>query len=119
MGLLARITTLDIANKSVKQLTFKDLGFEIGKLDASWKSLADSDYSVVQVLNKTFIGKATNAINNEVIYLEIAKNGKVLDVHFFIELEGCQKDANVAAALKEINQTNKVKVLSSYTKAIM
>jgi hypothetical protein len=73
-------TALTIANKSVKQLTFKDLGFEVGKLDASWKSLTDANFSVTEVLETTFIISATNATNSEVIYFEIAKNGKVLGV---------------------------------------
>jgi prephenate dehydratase len=34
--------------------------------------------------------------------------------HFFIELEGSKSDVSVAEALKEISQTNKVKVLGSY-----
>ena len=73
-------TALSIANKSVKQLTFKDLGFEIGKLDSSWKSLTDSNFSVIKVLDKTFIVSATNDTNKEVIYFEITKNGRVLSV---------------------------------------
>jgi hypothetical protein len=74
-------TALNIASKSVSQLTFSDLGFEIGKLDASWKSLTNSNYSVVQVLEKKLIVSATNTSNNEVIYFAIAKNGKLLEVN--------------------------------------
>ncbi|PKG98562.1 prephenate dehydratase domain-containing protein [Paraglaciecola sp. MB-3u-78] len=37
--------------------------------------------------------------------------------HFFIELEGSQNDVRLAAALHEISQRNKVKVLGSYKKA--
>ena len=73
-------TALAIANKSVKQLTFKDLGFAVGKLDASWKSLTDGNFSVTDVLDAKFIISATNASNSEVIYFEISKNGKVLGV---------------------------------------
>lgn len=73
-------TALNIANKSVKQLTFKDLGYDVGKLDASWTSLTDTDFRMVQMLEKTFIVSATNATNDTVIYFEIAKNGKVLGV---------------------------------------
>jgi hypothetical protein len=73
-------TAVTVANKTVKQLTFKDLGFELGKLDVSWKSLTVENFRVLKVLDKTFIISATNAINEEVIYFEIAKNGKVLGV---------------------------------------
>jgi len=82
-GIISSETALSIANKSVKQLTFKDLGYDIGKLDASWKSLTDSSFSLIQELDKTFIVSATNTTNttnSNVIYVEIAKNGKVLGV---------------------------------------
>ncbi len=71
---------LNIANKSMKQLTFRDLGFEVGKLDASWKLLTDANFNVLQVLDKTFIIRATNTTSKNVVYFEIAKNGKVLSV---------------------------------------
>ena len=71
---------LNVANKSVKQLTFRDLGFEVGKLDASWKLLTDANFNVIQALDKTFIISATNTTSKNVIYFEIAKNGKVLGV---------------------------------------
>jgi hypothetical protein len=73
-------TALNIANKSVQQLTFKDLGYEVGKLDASWKSATDANFNVIEVLEKTFVVSATNSSTKEVIYFEIAKNGKVLSV---------------------------------------
>jgi hypothetical protein len=79
-GVIDSETALNIANKSVKQLTFKDLGYEIGKLDASWTSLTDSNFRVVQELDNTFIVSATNTTNNDVIYFEIAQNGKVLSI---------------------------------------
>ena len=73
-------TALSIASQSVQQLTFKDFGYEVGKLDASWKSATDANFNVIEVLEKTFIVSATNSSNNEVIYFEIAKYGKVLGV---------------------------------------
>ena len=73
-------TALIIANKSVQQLTFKDFGYEVGKLDVSWKLLSESSFSVVEVLEKMFIVSATNTPKSEIIYFEIAKNGQVLGV---------------------------------------
>ena len=73
-------TALSIASKSVKQQTFKDFGFSVGKLDASWKSLTVPNFSVLAVLDKTFIISATNSTNDQVIYFEISKSGDVLDV---------------------------------------
>jgi hypothetical protein len=73
-------TALNIASKSVKQQTFKDFGYAVGKLDTSWKSLSYSSFNVLQILEKTFIISVTNATIGQVIYFEIAKNGKILGV---------------------------------------
>ena len=73
-------TAINIAHKSVKQLTFKDFGYDVGKLDVSWKSLNDSSFSVLEVLEKRFIIVAINGSNDQTIYFEITKNGKVVSV---------------------------------------
>jgi hypothetical protein len=77
---ISRETALNIANKAVKQLTFRDLGFEVGKHDSSWNLLTDTNFSVIRALDETFIISATNTTSKNVIYFEIAKNGKVLGV---------------------------------------
>jgi len=61
----------------VQQLTFKDFGYEVGKLDKSWKSLSKKDVNISNLLDTAFIVSATNATTQKVIYFEIAKNGKV------------------------------------------
>ena len=71
---------INIASKSLKKLTFKDLGYGVGKLEKSWKSLNDSNFNVLEVLETTLIISATNSLNDQVIYFEITKNGKVLSV---------------------------------------
>jgi hypothetical protein len=78
--LVSSDTALSIASKSVKQQTFKDFGYSVGKLDASWKTLKNSNFSLLAVLDKTFIISAANSTNDEVIYFEISKSGDVLDV---------------------------------------
>jgi hypothetical protein len=50
--MISNKTALNIASKSVKQLTFKDFGYGVGKLDESWKSAADANFSVIEVLQK-------------------------------------------------------------------
>ncbi|GAC20680.1 DUF6488 family protein [Paraglaciecola arctica] len=74
-------TALGIANKFVQQLTFKDFGYEVGQLNESWKSLTEANFSVIEVLEKSFIVSAANSSTNTVIYFEIAKNGSVLSVN--------------------------------------
>lgn len=71
---------LSVANRSVKQLTFKDFGFEVGKLDASWKELKIEDFSVAEVLHEGYIVKATNNANSDTIFFHIGANGQVLNV---------------------------------------
>jgi hypothetical protein len=73
-------TALSIASKTAKQLTFKDFGFEVGKLDASWKELKDSNYSVVEVLEDSYIISAKNTVNENTIFFRIAKNGQILNI---------------------------------------
>jgi hypothetical protein len=73
-------TALNIANKSVQQLTFKDFGYQVGKLDVSWKSATDANFDVVEVLEKAFVVSAVNPSTNQIIYFEIEKDGKVLSV---------------------------------------
>lgn len=73
-------TALNIASKSVQQLTFKDFGYQVGKLNASWKSATDVNFNVVEVFKKAFVVSATNSSTNQVIYFEIAKNGRVIGV---------------------------------------
>jgi hypothetical protein len=73
-------TALGVASKSVKQLTFKDFGFEVGKLDASWKALKDSHFSVVDVLEDSFIISAKNIASDNTIFFQIANNGQILNV---------------------------------------
>lgn len=71
---------LSVANRSVKQLAFKDFGFEVGKLDASWKGLKIENFSVAEVLEEGYIVSATNNTNGAVIYFHIGANGQVLNV---------------------------------------
>lgn len=73
-------TALNIASKSVKHLAFKDFGFEVGKLDASWKELKDSNFSVIEVLEGSYIVSARNMASEKAIYFQIANNGQVLNV---------------------------------------
>jgi len=73
-------TAVSIASKTVKQLAFKDFGFEVGKLDASWKELNSGNFNVVEVLEDSYIVSAKNSASESTIYLHIGSNGQVLNV---------------------------------------
>jgi len=61
-------------------MTFKEFGFEVGKLDVSWKLLTSSDISVVSVEDSFYVVRANNTEKEGAIYFQIANNGQVMDV---------------------------------------
>lgn len=79
-GAISSEVALEIAGKSVQQLIFKDQGFEVGKLDSSWKSVGDSDLSLLDAEADFFVISVKNASSKEVIYFQISTSGQVLDV---------------------------------------
>ena len=79
-GIISGQAALNIANKSVQQLTFKDFGFEVLQLDKSWKDLKASDYSIVEVLEDSYIVSAKNMVSEQSIYFHIDNNGQVRNV---------------------------------------
>lgn len=79
-GIISGQAAISIANKSLAQMTFKDFGFQVGKLDSSWKSLTSSDMSVVNVEDSFYVVSAINNQTNSTIYFKIANNGQVLHI---------------------------------------
>lgn len=79
-GKISSDVAIAIASKSVQQLVFKDQGFEVGQLASSWKSVGNSDFSVVDAEAEFFVISAKNSSSKEVIYFLISNNGQVLDV---------------------------------------
>ena len=79
-GVISGKTAIRVASKSVKQLTFKDFGFEVGKLDASWTELKENNFSVVEVLEESYIIGAKNVASKKTIFLQIAHSGQLLKV---------------------------------------
>ncbi|MFT4937033.1 MAG: hypothetical protein ACI88A_000042 [Paraglaciecola sp.] len=79
-GVISGQTAVRIASKSVKQLTFKDFGFAVGKLDASWAELTADNFSVVEVLDNSYIISAKNMASKKNIFLQIANSGQLLKV---------------------------------------
>ncbi|WP_199525485.1 DUF6488 family protein [Pseudoalteromonas sp. bablab_jr011] len=71
---------MNIAAKSIKKMTFKDYGFEVGKLDASWKEVANDKLSIVHVEEGYYVVKVENNQNEKNIFFKIAKTGELLDV---------------------------------------
>lgn len=71
---------ITIVHESVPKLADKDYGFEVGQLDASWKSLSASDVAVIETDGDFYVMSATNSETKAVIYLLIGINGRILEV---------------------------------------
>ena len=71
---------LDIVRSMTKALTFKDRGYSVGKLDVSWANVTKKEFMLVDESSSTFIYKATNAKNNQTLFFNINKNGRVQSV---------------------------------------
>ena len=69
-----------IVYDAVPQLTAKDFGFEVGQLDASWKSIAETDVSMVETDGDFFIMRATHPESKAAIFFLIGINGQVIEV---------------------------------------
>ncbi|MBL4742008.1 MAG: hypothetical protein COB75_03700 [Idiomarina sp.] len=79
-GVISGQKAISIAAKSVKQMTFKNFDFEVGKLDDSWKDLSLENFSVVSVEEEFYVVSASNSDTAKQIFFKIANNGQVLDV---------------------------------------
>lgn len=79
-GIISGQAALNIVNKSIPKMTFKEFGFEVGKLDNSWKAVSSEDLSVVSVEDSFFVVGATNKEIGNTIYFKIATDGQVLDI---------------------------------------
>ena len=77
-GVIDDKKALSIAAKTIKKMTFKDVGFAVGKLDGSWKSLNKSQFVIIKVEDSHYVVSANNPKNDTKVYFKIAKNGDVL-----------------------------------------
>lgn len=68
-----------ITSKTIQQMTFKDLGFEAGKLGSQWKNLTSDDIDVLNIIEGHYIVKASLS-DTENVYFQISPNGQVVDV---------------------------------------
>ena len=79
-GVISGQKAVSIAATHIQKMTFKDAGFEVGKLDESWKNIDKSQLSIASVEDNFYVVSASNASNEDKLYFQIAKNGQVLAV---------------------------------------
>lgn len=78
-GTISQQTVKQIAAKSVQQMTFKDMGYQVGKLDAIWKSAQTSDVEILGFSGEFYQLRVTNRETRQRVYLKVAVTGQVLD----------------------------------------
>lgn len=81
-GMINDETAVQIAHKAVQQMTFKDFGYPVGKLDDSWKSIKPDDIEVVEVGDGFYLLRITQSEKRQSLSMKIAFTGKVMEVDF-------------------------------------
>lgn len=71
---------INSAVKSAKQMTFKDYGFSVGKLDSSWKTTSKQNVTASAQQNGYFLISVNNVTLDTTLYFKVAKTGEVIDV---------------------------------------
>jgi len=79
-GVISGQKAVRIAATPIQKMTFKDAGFEVGKLDESWKNIDKSQLSITSVEDNFYVISASNPSNENKLYFQIAKNGQVIAV---------------------------------------
>jgi len=80
-GKISPKAAIQIATKATQQLTFKDFGFNVGKLNDNWKNLTTEDFKLYSAEANRYIVSANNKSENETIYFLMTMSGEVLSVN--------------------------------------
>ncbi|MBT79992.1 MAG: hypothetical protein CL587_06325 [Alteromonadaceae bacterium] len=78
-GKISGQVAVEVAAKAAKQMTFKDFGFDVGKLDESWKDVSSTSFAVASMERDYYVVRATHPESGEKVYFKIAGNGMVID----------------------------------------
>ncbi len=80
-GKISPKAAIQVAVKTTQQLTFKDFGFKVGKLNGNWKNLTTEDFKLYAVEANRYVVSANNKSENKTIYFLVTMSGKVLNVN--------------------------------------
>mgnify|MGYP007087007817 FL=1 len=80
-GKISAKQALQVAAKTTQQLTFKDFGFKVGKLDESWKTLTAEDFKLLGVEANRYVISAVNKTENKKIYFLMTMTGEMLQIN--------------------------------------
>lgn len=76
---------LSIAKRAVNKLSFKDLGYNVGKLPKQWSQLKDSDFTLLESKGNYYLVSAAQTDTGKIIYLKITTSGQVVSVNEKLE----------------------------------
>jgi hypothetical protein len=79
-GVISATSAVYIASNTVRKMTFKDMGYQAGKLDASWKDIPNEDINVIAVGDGSYVVSVSNQKIQKQVFLKITGTGQVLDV---------------------------------------
>ncbi|MGI2146889.1 MULTISPECIES: DUF6488 family protein [Alteromonadales] len=71
---------ISITIKTINKMTFKDLGYEAGKLPSSWETINNADVNIVNVHEGSYVVSATNSQVKQTLYFRIDDDGDVVAV---------------------------------------
>lgn len=80
-GKVSPKAAIQIAAKVTQQLTFKDFGFKVGKLNENWKRLSSDDFKLHGAEANRYVVSANNKFENKTIYFLMTVSGEVLKVN--------------------------------------
>lgn len=79
-GAINADAAIQIAQKVVQQMTFKDFGYQAGKLDASWKAVTPADIAVEDVDDGFYLVRVSQSEAAKSLVMKIVFNGQVVEV---------------------------------------
>ncbi|MBE8168285.1 MAG: hypothetical protein HAW66_07960 [Shewanella sp.] len=71
---------VSVAVKAAKKMSFKDMGFAIGKLDKSWGELSSDKFELVESSKRGYVIAAINETTKERLIFTVSQAGELLDV---------------------------------------
>lgn len=78
-GAINEDAAIQIANRTVKKMTFKDMGFQAGQLDSGWKSVSIENIDVVDSRDGFYVVSVSHQNTQEMVYFKIGLRGRVLE----------------------------------------
>lgn len=75
-----------IAMRTVQQLTIKELGFEVKRLEEAWKNVSIEHMTVEAYKVDHYVVKATEPESAKTVFLKILKTGQVVQVSESLKL---------------------------------